>query len=334
VTGTIIDNIGNILKYETGGHPITGLKWTKKTAEKITRQLEPLGIIVCSNTVCRLLKEMGFSLKVNVKKIESGIKNPPDPQKRDQQFKYIGDLREQFANEELPIISVDTKKKELVGKFKNSGKTWQQEATEVYDHDFPTDAAGKAVPYGIYDTQKNMGTVFVSRSADTPAFAVECIEHWWTNYGKTQYPDSKELLILADSGGSNSYRSRVWKYRLQKQLCDKHRISLRVCHYPPGSSKWNPIEHRLFSEISKNWAGRPLDSFETVLKYLRTTTTSTGLKVTAHYVRKKYQKGERVSKKQMNEPQDQCHKLNGKVLNSYDAASWQFYVFVQIYVQA
>lgn len=229
------------------------------------------------------------------------MKNPPDPQKRDQQFGYIGDLREQFAKGELPIISVDTKKKELVGNFKNNGKVWQQEAIEVYDHDFPTDAVGKAVPYGIYDTQKNTGTVFVSRSADTPAFAVECIERWWANYGKTQYPDSKELLILADAGGSNSYRSRVWKYQLQKKMCDKHGISLRVSHYPPGSSKWNPIEHRLFSEISKNWAGRPLDSFQTVLKYLRTTKTSTGLKVTAHYVRKKYQKGERVSNKQMKE---------------------------------
>ena len=145
------------------------------------------------------------------------MKNPPDPQKRDQQFGYIGDLREQFAKGELPIISVDTKKKELVGNFKNNGKVWQQEAIEVYDHDFPTDAVGKAVPYGIYDTQKNTGTVFVSRSADTPAFAVECIERWWANYGKTQYPDSKELLILADAGGSNSYRSRVWKYQLQKK---------------------------------------------------------------------------------------------------------------------
>lgn len=263
--------------------------------------METLDIIVCPNTVCRLLKEMGFSLKVNVKKIESGMRNPPDPQKRDQQFGYIGGLREKFTKGELPIISVDTKKKELVGNFKNNGKAWQQEPTEVYDHDFPTDAVGKAVPYGIYDTQKNTGTVFVSRSADTPAFAVECIERWWTNYGKVQYPDSKELLILADAGGSNSYRSRVWKYRLQKQLCDKHGISLRVSHYPPGSSKWNPIEHRLFSEISKNWAGRPLDSFETVLKYLRTTKTSTGLKVKAHYVRKKYQTGERVSNKQMKE---------------------------------
>jgi len=269
--------------------------------------LKVIGIDVSSNTVCRLLKDMGFSLRVNSKKVESGMTNPPDPKKRDQQFGYIGDLREQFAKQGLPIISVDTKKKELIGNFKNNGQAWQQKPTEVYDHDFTTDAVGKAVPYGIYDTQKNTGTIFVGHSADTPSFAVESIEKWWKDYGKMRYPDRKELLILADAGGSNSYRSRVWKYQLQKQLCDQHGLSVSVCHYPPGSSKWNPIEHRLFSEISKNWAGRPLDSFETVLKYLRTTKTSTGLNVKAHYVRKKYKKGERISDKQMKELQIEKH---------------------------
>jgi len=261
--------------------------------------LKTIGIEVSSNTVCRLLKNMGFSLRVNSKKIESGMTNPPDPKKRDQQFGHIGNLREQFAKHGLPTISVDTKKKELIGNFKNNGQAWQQKATEVYDHDFPTHAVGKAVPYGIYDTQKNSGTVFVGHSSDTPSFAVECIEKWWKDYGKRQYPDSRELLIIADAGGSNGYRSRVWKYKLQKQLCDQHGLSVNVCHYPPGSSKWNPIEHRLFSEISKNWAGRPLDSFETLLKYLRTTKTSTGLNVKAHYVKKKYKRGESVSDKQM-----------------------------------
>ncbi len=261
--------------------------------------MKTIGIDVSSNTVCRLLKDMGFSLRVNSKKIESGIVNPPDPKKRDQQFGHIKNLRELFATHGLPAISVDTKKKELIGIFKNNGQTWQQKSTKVYDHDFPTHAVGKAVPYGIYDMQKNTGTVFVGHSADTPSFAVECIEKWWIDYGKVQYPEGKELLILADAGGSNSYRSRVWKYRIQKQICDKHGLSVNVCHYPPGSSKWNPIEHRLFSEISKNWGGHPLDSFETVLKYLRTTKTSTGLNVKAHYVRKKYKTGERVSDNQM-----------------------------------
>ena len=269
--------------------------------------MKTIDIDVSSNTVCRLLKDMGFSLRVNSKKIESGMKKPPDPKQRNQQFEHIEDLRKQFAKQGIPTISVDTKKKELIGNFKNNGQAWQQKPTEVCDHDFPTDAVGKAVPYGIYDTQKNIGTVFVGHSADTPFFAVECIEKWWIDYGKMQYHDCNELLILADAGGSNSYRSRVWKYRLQKQICDKHRLSVNVCHYPPGSSKWNPIEHRLFSEISKNWAGRPLDSFETILKYLRTTKTSTGLNVKAHYVRKKYKTGERVSDKQMKELKIEKH---------------------------
>lgn len=297
------------MKYETAGQPISGLKWTRKTTEKVSEQLKTIGIEVSANTVCRLLKNMGFSLKVNSKRIESGLNNPPDPEKRDQQFGYIGEMREHFALEGLPIISIDTKKKELIGNFKNNGTAWQKETVAVYDHDFPTDAQGKAIPYGIYDTQKNTGTVFVGHSADTPSFAVDCIETWWKSEGKKHYPKSDKLLILADSGGSNSYRSRVWKYKLQKQLCDKHGLSIHICHYPPGSSKWNPIEHRLFSEISKNWAGRPLESFETVLKYLRTTKTSTGLRVKAHYVRKKYETGERISDTQMEEIRIEKHEI-------------------------
>jgi hypothetical protein len=289
------------LKYETAGHPISGLKWTRKTTEKISSELESIGIIVSANTVCRLLKQMGFSLKVNCKKIESGISNPPDPKKRDQQFGYIAYLREKFTKRQLPVISVDTKKKELIGNFKNWGDSWQESPIEVKDHDFPSDAKGKAIPYGIYDTQKNIGTVFLGVTRDTPSFAVDSIETWWKTEGKANYPDVKELLILADSGGSNSCRSRVWKYKIQKNICNRYGLSIRVSHYPPGSSKWNPIEHRLFSEVSKNWAGRPLDSYETVLKYIRTTKTSTGLKVKAHFVRKNYKTGEKVSNKQMDQ---------------------------------
>jgi len=244
---------------------------------------------------------MGFSLKVNCKKIESGIKNPPDPEKRDQQFGYIADLRESFGKRQMPVISVDTKKKEMIGNFKNKGDSWQESPIEVKDHDFPSDAKGKAIPYGIYDTQKNRGTVFLGNTRDTPSFAVDSIEAWWKTEGKVNYPDVKELLILADSGGSNSCRSRVWKHKIQSNICDQFGLSVRVSHYPPGSSKWNPIEHRLFSEISKNWAGRPLDSYETILKYIRTTKTSPGLKVKAHFIRKKYETGEKVTNKQMSQ---------------------------------
>ena len=243
---------------------------------------------------------MGYSLKVNHKKLESGIKNPPDPQQRDAQFHYIAQLREQFAKQNNPIISVDTKKKELIGNFKNNGTSWQQDPILVNDHDFASDARGKAIPYGIYDTQRNTGTIFLGTSRDTPKFAVQSIEAWWKTDGSNHYPKSKNLLILADSGGSNSCRSRVWKYRIQKKLCDQFGLTVNVCHYPPGSSKWNPIEHRLFSEVSKNWSGRPLDSFETALKYIRTTKTASGLKVKACFVRSKYQTGEKVSDKQMN----------------------------------
>ena len=271
--------------------------------------MRSIGIIVSPNTVCRLLKKMGFSLKVNCKKIESGIRNPPDPKKRDRQFGYIADLREGFAKRREPSISVDSKKKELIGNFKNNGDSWQQNPIEVKDHDFPDDAIGKAIPYGIYDTQKNTGTVFVGTTRDTPSFAVDSIEAWWKTDGQVNYPDARELLILADSGGSNSYRSRVWKHKIQRKLCDQFGLSVRVSHYPPGSSKWNPIEHRLFSEISKNWAGHPLHSFETALKYIRTTKTSSGLKVRAHFVRKKYETGEKVSDKQMHQLSIEHHSV-------------------------
>lgn len=275
------------------------LKWTRKTTEKIAQELKSLDIDVSPNTVCRLLKKMKYSLKVNHKKKASGIKNPPKPADRDKQFGYIADLREQFAKQGNPIISVDTKKKEPIGNFKNHGTSWQQDAIWVNDHDFLSDAKGKVSPYGIYDTQKNKGTIFLGTSHDTPRFAVESIENWWKTEGKKNYQGPNQLLILADSGGSNSSRSRVWKYKIQEKLCNQYGLTINVSHYPPGSSKWNPIEHRLFSEISKNWAGRPLDSFETALKYIRRTKTTTGLTVKAHFVRKKYQKGEKVTDKKM-----------------------------------
>ena len=287
------------MKHETAGDPITGLKWTRKTTEKIAAELNLNGITVCANTVSKLLKSMGFSLRVNHKKLTSGITNPPDPDDRNKQFEYIKELREQFTKEKNPIISVDTKKKELIGNFKNDGQVWIKKPVDVNDHDFPSDAMGKAVPYGVYDIINNKGSVFVGTSSDTPAFAVDSVESWWLKEGMSRYPKANKILILADSGGSNSSRSRVWKYNLHKRMCEKHNLSVTVCHYPPGTSKWNPIEHRLFAEISKNWAGKPLDSFETVLKYIRTTKTLSGLLVNAYFVRKKYETGEKISNKNM-----------------------------------
>ena len=263
------------MTHETAGDPVSGLKWTHRTTVKLAHELRGLGIHVCPQTVARLLKAMGYSLRVNHKKL-AGASHP----NRDQQFRYITELRERCAADSIPVISVDTKKKELVGAFRNPGAKWDRSPELVNDHDFPSDAEGLAIPYGIYDPRANAGTVFVGRTADTPAFAVDCIEKWWRTQGRNHYPQAQSLQILADGGGSsNSSTARAWKFNLQHRLCNRHGLRVTVAHYPPATSKWNPIEHRLFCEISKNWAGRPLDSYETILNYLRTTRTSTGLRV-------------------------------------------------------
>lgn len=259
----------------------------------------PAEFWIGARTVGRLLKQMGFSLRVNHKKLESGNKNPPPRRVRNRQFAYIDRKRKEFSSRGNPIVSVDTKKKEPIGKFKNPGACWEQQAQLVNDHDFRSDAVGLAIRYGIYDPGVNRGFLVVGTSHETPAFAVDAITLWWKSCGQKRYVGAKKLLILADSGGGNSARSRGWKYHLQHQLANRYRLKVTVCHYPPGASKWNPIEHRLFSQISKNWAGRPLESYETVVKYIQTTTTSTGLKVCARLLQKKYERGESISKQEM-----------------------------------
>jgi len=276
---------------------MTELKWTHKTTGRIATELQVSGISVGPKTVSRLLNVMGYSLRVNHKQLSRVSKTAPEV--RNAQFEHIAKLRQSFTTRGLPVISIDTKKKELVGQFKNPGNAWNREPIKVNDHDFPSDAIGKAVPYGIYDIQANRGTVFVGNSKDTAEFAVESIETWWLTEGRHRYPGAKQLVVLADGGGSNGSRNRAWKNNLYHLLAERHGISVTVAHYPPGTSKWNPIEHRLFSQISKNWAGRPLDSFETVLNYIRTTTTSTGLKVTAHLVDRNYEKGLKITDGQM-----------------------------------
>jgi len=295
----VIARIADLLKHETGGDPMKDLKWTRRTTRKIARALRGLEIRISASTVYRLLKKMGFSLRVNQKRLESGNKNPPPRRVRNRQFNYISRKREEFRSQGKPVISVDSKKKELVGKFKNPGESWQEEPLVVKDHDFRSDAEGMAIPYGLYDTGTNSGFVLVGTSSETPKFAVDALVSWWKRHGISKYPQAKELLILADCGGGNSARSRGWKYHLQHRLCNSYGLEVTVCHYPPGSSKWNPIEHRLFSEISKNWEGRPLESYETILKYLRTTTTSSGLKVNAYLSEKRYEKGETYSNEEM-----------------------------------
>jgi len=276
-----------------------GLKWTRKTTRKVAKELGKLKIRISAKTVGRLLKNMGFSLRVNRKNLESGNKNPPPRKVRHRQFKYINRKRKEFASAGNPIISVDSKKKEKVGNFKNPGSSWQKEPYLVNDHDFSNDALGMAIPYGIYDTEANRGFVALGTSYDTPAFAVDSICNWLKCEGMTTYPEANELLILADCGGSNSARARAWKYHLQHRICNTYGINVTVCHYPPGASKWNPIEHHLFSHISNNWAGKPLETYETVVKYIKTTTTSTGLSVKASLVSKNYEKGEKISASEM-----------------------------------
>ena len=277
-----------LMEPETAGDPITGLRWTRKTTAKIAAELRQVGINICPSTVARLLKKMGFSLRVNHKQLARVCKIPPGH--RDAQFVWIAKLREDFAARSLPVISIDTKKKELVGRFKNAGAAWGQQSIEVRDHDFLSEALGKAVPYGIYDLQANRGTVIVGTSRETPEFAVDAIERWWLEDGKQRYLEATELALLADCGGANGPNHHAWKYALYERLVQRHGLTVTVAHYPPGASKWNPIEHRLFSEISKNWAGRPLDSWETLLSFIRTTTTKTGLEVKAYLMDRHYQK--------------------------------------------
>ena len=292
----MITRIQELMAHETAGDPMTGLKWTRRTTAKVAEELQALGIRVCDRTVARLLKQMNYSLRVNHKKLSR-----VSPEDRDVQFACIAQLRECCAAEGLPLISVDTKKRELVGQFKNTGASWEHRPVLVNEHDFRSQAEGVAIPYGIYDMQANQGTVFVGTSYDTPEFAVDAIEQWWRFEGQRRYRQTNRIAILADCGGSNGPSCRAWKYGLHRKLCERHGLNVTVAHYPSGASKWNPIEHRLFSEISKNWAGRPLDSYETILNYIRTTRTTTGLRLRAHLIRKQYEKGIKVPDSMMNE---------------------------------
>jgi hypothetical protein len=221
------------MQHDTAGDPMTGLKWTRRTTAKIAVELSSVGIEISDRTVAKLLKKMHFSLRVNQKNLSGA-----SPDERDSQFANIAGLRESFAAEGLPVISVDTKKRELVGRFKNGGAAWGREPVPVNDHDFRSDASGIAIPYGVYDLQANRGTVFVGTTYDTPYFAVDAVERWWRTEGQRRYRDAGHLAILADGGGSNGASSRVWKYGLQTRVCNRHCLNVTVAHYPSGASKW------------------------------------------------------------------------------------------------
>ena len=262
-------------------------KWRRSSLRALS---QALGETVSHTTVGRLLRDMDYSLKANVKRLTG----EPHPE-RDTQFGYIEQQKQAFREAEWPIISVDTKKKELIGTFKNLGRRWCQQADAVNAHDFEQDALGKAVPYGLYDLTNNRGYIYVGCSADTSQFAVEQIAAWWRAFGCHDFPGAKRLLILCDAGGNNGYRARLWKQQLQAVLADQLGLEVTVCHYPTGASKWNPIEHRLFGPISVNWAAQPLVTFDKMLALIRGTVTETGLKVEGFLVDKVYATGLKVT---------------------------------------
>jgi hypothetical protein len=292
------------MEDEIAGDPMSALKWTRKSTRQTSRELKRQKIPASPRTVARLLKQLEFSLKANRKSI-AATQHP----NRDRQFRYIAQMKKHFVSLGEPAISVDGKQKELIGNFYNPGRVWRRQADAVGDHDFRSTAIAITTPYGIYDVCVNDGFVVVGTSHDTPAFAVDSIVCWLINAGTRRYPKIKELLIFCDTGGSNGSRPRAWKYAIQQRLCDAFGIAVTVCHYPTGASKWNPIEHRLFSFISTNWAGKPLRSFETMLKYIRTTKTQTGLKVRARLNTKKYPRGIKINAAQMAEINIRRHQI-------------------------
>lgn len=274
--------LSDLLQDVTAGDPIRGTKWTRKSLRRLVQALHRQKFKVSHETVRRLLKALDYSLRGNRK--EQGKRQDAE---RDRQMRYLARQRRKFLKAKKPVISVDTKKKELVGNFKNPGRTWRREARSVLATDFPSDADGKAIPYGVYDVARNRGFLGVGTSHETAEFAVNVIRRWWWSEGRSAYPGQTELLIQADGGGANAYRSWLWKWELQR-LADETGLTLTVSHYPTSASKWNWIEHRLFCHISANWAGEPLVSYETILKFIRTTTTDTGLHCCAYLDRKAY----------------------------------------------
>lgn len=279
----------------TRGDPESPLRWTCKSLRTLAVELSAQGLKVSHRMVSELLREMGYSLQANRKTSEG--KQHPD---RNEQFEFINLLAEDNLGRGNPVISVDAKKKELVGNFKNAGRQWRPKGNprEVNVYDFLSQAEGRATPYGVYDIARNEGWVNVGIDKDTAAFAVESIRRWWNEMGRVNYPDATRLMITADGGGSNASRSRLWKTQLQG-FCNEIQIPIVVSHFPPGTSKWNKIEHRLFSFISMNWKGKPLTSFETILNLISSTTTKTGLKVNADIDLNPYPKGIKVSDAQL-----------------------------------
>lgn len=297
-----------IMDENTAGDPMSQLRWTHKSTQRIAKQLTRMAHPVSAPTVRRRLRTMGYSLQSNVKSL--GGSSAPE---RDAQFRYINrQVKRQIGRGE-PVLSIDTKKKERVGRFKNSGQTYRRkgEPEKVNVYDYPCLAEGTAIPYGAYDIDRNEGFVNVGMTHDTAEFAVQSLRHWWKQVGRRHYPNAKSVLLCADGGGSNSCRARAWKYYLDT-FAEEFGLEVHVCHYPPGTSKWNKIEHRMFSFISMNWQGRPLVSYQTVVNLIGSTRTKTGLKVKARLDRKVYRTGQKITDEQMEAVHLQPHRTHPK----------------------
>ena len=294
---SLVRDLELLVDPATRGDPMSPLRWTSKSTEHLAAALRQLGHKVSWKTVGRMLTAQGYSLQANRKSKEGEIH--PD---RDGQFAHINKQAMAFQEDGQPVISVDTKKKELIGEYKNGGKEWQPKGKpeHVLDHDFPDPTVAKAVPYGIYDIAANKGWVTVGNDHDTPEFAVNAIRSWWQQMGHPMYPEAKRLLVTADCGGSNGYRARAWKLNLQK-LANETGLTISVCHFPPGTSKWNKIEHQMFCHITQNWRGRPLVSLEAVVSLIGAVTTRKGLRIKASLDPGKYELGKKITDKDLAE---------------------------------
>lgn len=299
--------LARLVEANTVGDPMSYLLWTNKSTRNLADELARQGYEVSHVTVARCLRELGYSLQANVKTIEG-----TQHRDRDAQFRYLNEEVRRFVRRHDPVVSVDTKKKELVGKFDNRGSRWQSagDPETVNVHDFPAQGVGKAIPYGTYDVTRDEAVVNVGITHETAEFAVQSIRRWWQVMGRRAYPQARRLLICADAGGSNGARLRAWKVYLQS-LADRLGIAITVCHYPPGTSKWNKVEHRLFSFISMNWRGRPLLSYETVVNLIGATTTKSGLWVKALLDTREYEPGKKITDEEMRTLQLKPHKFHG-----------------------
>ncbi|MDG7015865.1 MAG: ISAzo13 family transposase [Nitrososphaerota archaeon] len=299
-------SLKGIMEENASGDPTSLLLWTNKSTARIADEMTRLGYPTSDETIRVKLREMGYSLQANFK-----TKEELSPPERDKQFRYINRLVKRFTSHGNPILSIDTKKKERIGEFKNQGRVWRPKGKpeEVNMYDFPQLGAGTAIPYGAYDIGKNEGLVNVGVSHDTAEFAVESVRRWWRTFGRMSYHKADSLLLCADSGGSNGYRNNAWKYYLQR-LSDEIGLDIMICHYPPGTSKWNKIEHRMFSFISMNWKGKPLVSYETAISLIGATRTRSGLRVKAVLDTKTYELGVKIPDEEMKRLNLRFHSVN------------------------